>query len=306
MELSDYYFPRTVSSFYKYAIIENPAEFQKEHFEFCKSLNLTGRILVGEEGINGSVCGAKEDAEEYKDYLRNDPLFHDVEFKDSVSLKPAFRKLFVRVRKEIVHLGVKVDMGKTGRFISPKELRDMLDNKEDFTLLDVRNNYETKIGKFKDAVTLDIDKFRDLPDAIGQIRHIKEKKIVAYCTGGIRCEKASAYLAENGFNNVHQLKGGILNFGIDCPDTYWEGLCFVFDDRLAVAININRNNDYAFIKCEWCSRINCSYLNCHNISCDRLFIACGYCIEKHRASCSQECEKSPNRRKKGAMPEYAN
>lgn len=301
MESSDSDCPLTVSSFYKYALIENPAELRKEHFEFCKSLNLTGRILVGKEGINGSVCGTKESVEEYKTFLKNNSLFHDMGFKDGISIKPAFRKLFVRLRKEIVHFGFKVDLCKTAEFISPKELKEMLDNKEDITLLDVRNDYETKVGKFRNAVSLGMKNFRDLPGHLDKISCLKEKKIITYCTGGIRCEKATAYLAENGFNNVQQLQGGILNFGNEFPDTYWEGLCFVFDDRLAVPINSNNNHDNTLVKCEWCTSINGGYLNCHNISCDKLFIACDNCIQKHKASCSQYCENSHNRRKKGAM-----
>ena len=289
------------SSFYKYVKIKNPAEFQKQHLEFCKSLNLKGRILVGEEGINGSVYGAKSNVEKYKQELRNNRLFSDIEFKEQICEKPAFRKMFVRVRKEVVNFGHKVDLEKTGKFITPKQLKKLLDKKEDIVLVDMRNNYEARIGRFRNARTLSMRNFRDLPKVMNEIEDIKNKKIVAYCTGGIRCEKASAFLRENGFENVMQLKGGILKFGEEFPDTYWEGKCFVFDDRLAIPLN--RKNAEPLNECVWCHKKYDDYINCHNLDCDNLFICCEECKENHNKSCSEECFKSERRRKELSLVE---
>ena len=284
-----------VAAFYKYVKIDNPDLFQKVHLDFCLSIGLKGRILVGEEGINGSVCGTKEAVDKYKSKLKSNPLFDDIQFKEHTANRQAFRKMFVRVRKEIVYSGLDVDMKNTAKFIEPSKLKEWLDNNEDITMVDMRNDYESKIGKFRNAVTLGMKNFRDLPKFIGEIYDLKNKKIVTYCTGGIRCEKASAFLKESGFNDVYQIRGGILKFGEEFPDTYWEGKCFVFDDRLAVEINKKNTNPLA--ECAWCSRKCDDYLNCHNIDCDKLFTCCEECREKFNKSCCEECCKAEKRRK---------
>ena len=288
-----------VSSFYKYVKIENPVKFQQDHLKLCKSLDLKGRVLVGEEGINGSVYGAKNNVEKYKEELRKNQLFCDMEFKEQETEKPAFRKIFVRVRKEIVHLGLNVDLKKTGKLLPPKEFKEMLDRNDDIAIIDMRNVYETRIGRFKNARTLSMRNFRDLPKVINEIMDLKDKKIVAYCTGGIRCEKASSYLKESGFNDVMQLKGGILKFGEKFPDTYWEGKCFVFDDRLA--IQLNKKNIEPLNECVWCHKKYDDYINCHNLDCDKLFICCEECKQSQNKSCSEECFKSGRRRKEFDM-----
>lgn len=285
-----------VTSFYKYVEIADPLKLRDEQFELCRSLDIKGRILIGKEGINGSVCGKKKDIEKYRQKLESDHLFSGMDFKEQNSQKKAFSKLYISVRKEIVHFGLEVNLKNTAEFISPKQLKEWLDNNEDIALVDMRNEYESKIGKFRNAVTLDIRNFRDLPKAIDEIKSIKGKKIVAYCTGGIRCEKASAFLKENGFNDVWQLRGGILNFGKEFPDTYWEGKCFVFDER--IAIDLNKNNNGPIAGCELCDKKAESYINCHNLDCDRLFSCCDECKINFNASCSDECSKSPKRRKK--------
>src|SRR3989344_5246984 len=284
-----------VSAFYKYVRIENPVEFHKEHLEYCLSIGLKGRILVGEEGINGSVYGNKHIVEKYKSELRKNPLFADIEFKENITDKPAFRKMFVRVRKEIVYSALNVDLNNTAKFIEPSKLKEWLDNNEDLVLVDMRNDYEHKIGRFMNAVTLDMKNFRDLPKSMNEIEDLKDKKIVTYCTGGIRCEKASAFLKENGFNDVYQIKGGILKFGEEFPDTYWEGKCFVFDDR--IAIEINKNDKNKLTQCQWCGNGCDDYLNCHNLDCDKLFTCCEECREEYNKSCCEECLTAPKRRK---------
>ena len=212
---------KVAASFYKYVNIGNPKEFHKKHLDLCKSLELKGRIMIGEEGINGSVYGLKENVEKYKQILKNDPLFCDIYFKEQETEKPAFRKLFVRLRKEIVYFGQNIDLKNKAPYITPEQLKKLLDKNEKIVLIDMRNDYEWKIGKFKNAVALNMKNFRNLPASLKEIEGIKNKKVVTYCTGGIRCEKASAFLKENGFKDVLQLQGGILNFGKEFPDTYW-------------------------------------------------------------------------------------
>ena len=286
---------KIVSSFYKYVKIDNPVEFVQKHLEFCLSLGLKGRILVGEEGINGCVYGNKEIVERYKNELMNNPLFSDIEFKDHMANKIAYRKMFVRLRKEIVNSGLDVDLRKTAKFLTPLQLKEMLDRKEEVIMVDMRNDYESKIGKFRDAVVLPMRNFRELPNAVSEIGHLKEKRIVVYCTGGIRCEKASAYLNEIGFKDVSQIKGGILKYGEEFPDTYWERKFIVFDDRLAVQINKFNTNPLA--ECVWCNKKCDDYLNCHNLDCHKLIVCCKECKEKHDKSCCVDCEIAPKRRK---------
>ena len=284
-----------VASFYKYVEIDNPLQFQQEQLNLCKRLKLNGRIMIGEEGINGSIYGLKENVEEYRKSLKFNPLFSDLEFKEELTVKTAFRKLFVRLRKEIVNFGLDVNIKNAGEYINPKQLKELLDKKENIALLDVRNDYEVKVGRFQNATTIDIKNFRQFPNIINEIKNIKDKTIVTYCTGGIRCEKASAFLKENGFKNIYQLKGGILNYVKEFPDTYFEGKCFVFDDRLTT--EANQKNTEPLNGCVWCDKKCDDYSNCHNIDCDKLFICCEECRLKNNKSCSVECSFAARRRK---------
>jgi len=283
-----------VSCFYKYVKINNVDEFQQEHLEYCNLLGLKGRIMVGEEGINGGISGSKEQINKYKKEITKNPLFSDMEFKDQITNKRAYRKMFVRLRKEIVAFEAEVDLKKTADYVTPKEFKEILDNKEDVVLVDMRNDYEFLVGKFKDARTISMHNFRELPDKLSEIEDLKEKRVITYCTGGIRCEKASAFLKENGFKNVFQLKGGILSYAKKFPDTYWEGKCFVFDDRLGIDFNDKKG---PLTDCAWCRIKSDELWDCHNINCDKLFTCCEECAYKHRKSCCSTCEEAPKRRK---------
>jgi len=283
-----------VSCFYKYVKINNAEEFQQEHLEFCNSLGLKGRIMIGKEGINGGIYGSKEQINKYKEIITKNPLFSDMEFKDQVTHKRAYRKMFVRLRVEIVAFENEVDLKNTADYVTPKEFKKILDDKEDVVLVDMRNDYEFLVGKFKNARTIIMQNFRELPGKINEIEDLKDKRIITYCTGGIRCEKGSAFLKENGFKDVSQLKGGILAYVKQFPDTYWDGKCFVFDDRLVIPINIK---DDPISSCPWCKIKSDNMLNCHNLGCNILFTCCEGCVEKHNKSCSKKCEKSTYRRK---------
>jgi len=275
-----------VSSFYKYVKIDDPGELRQKYFDLCISLGLKGTILIAEEGINGSICGTKNNVAQFKEHLIKNDLFSDLEFKEQETNKVAFKKMFVRVKKEIVNLGLNLSLKNTAKYISPKQLKEMLDKNDDIALVDMRNDYEFRIGKFRNARSLNIETFRQLPQGIKNIEDLKEKKVVAYCTGGIRCEKASAFLIENGFKEVYQLKGGILKYGEEFPDTHWEGKCFVFDERLAVDLN---HKSEPLNKCSWCGKKSDDYAQCTNKECDNLFVCCGQCKENHNGCCSEGC-----------------
>jgi len=170
-------------------------------------------------------------------------------------------------------------------------------NGADFVIVDARNWYESKIGRFKNAVTPGITHFREWTKVVESLKDYKDKKIVTYCTGGIRCEKASAYMVKEGFKDVYQLDGGIINFINKYPDTYWQGSMFVFDDRKVVEPNTKEELKYV-AECEFCGKPTSYYINCHNIDCDRIIIVCHDCKIDNDYCCSDECRRADNKRDK--------
>jgi UPF0176 protein len=272
--------------FYKYVKIDNPKMFARKHLAICKKIGLLGRILVAKEGINGSVSGTEEQINEYKDQMSKNALFKDIIFKEDLGLENPFKKMNIKVKNELVRFEQNVNLSNTGKHISPEEFLDLYNKKEDVIILDARNDYESKVGKFKNAITPSIKTFKEFPKVAELLKDQKDKKIVMYCTGGIRCEKASAYLIEKGFKNVSQLDGGILTFGKKFPDSVWEGKCFVFDKRMVSSIN---TNDSCLSKCQHCNK-NCDlYRNCRNKTCDKLFSICKNCEDAMQGCCSEDC-----------------
>jgi UPF0176 protein len=168
---------------------------------------------------------------------------------------------------------------------------------KDFIIVDARNSYESNIGKFKNAVTPQMQNFRQWPLAVESLKDFKDKTIVTYCTGGIRCEKASAYLVEHGFKDVYQLDGGIVTFTKKYPDTYWQGGIFVFDERRVVEPNNDHKLKY-ISNCYFCGIPTAYYINCHNLDCDKIIVSCHKCKVENNYCCSEECRKSVNKRDK--------
>src|SRR5690606_7550856 len=184
--------------YYCYSPIENAEEFAENHLAFCKSLGLVGRIIVADEGLNGTVSGTPEACQAYMDAVHADPRFAKTDFKVDEVDEPSFVKMHCRYKPEIVHSGLRdphiIDpTKKTGVHLEPKEFLEMKD-RDDVVVLDVRSDYEHKVGHFKNAVRLDIENFREFPEKIKELAKYKDKKILTYCTGGIKCEKASALL----------------------------------------------------------------------------------------------------------------
>ncbi|MBI2672087.1 rhodanese-related sulfurtransferase [Candidatus Woesearchaeota archaeon] len=277
-----------VSSFYKYIPINNKIEnLRKKYLKFCRSIEIKGKILIAKEGINGSVSGTKEQINKFKKYLLKNKLFKDLTFRENIANDYAFKKMLVKTRKEIVTSGLKADLKNKGEHISPKKLKEMLDKNDDILLLDARNDYESKIGKFKNAITPNIHEFRQFKILLKDLKKYKDKKIVMYCTGGVRCEKSSALLKENGFKNVFQLEGGIINYINQFPDSYFEGRCFVFDNRISIHSG-TKNHDISM--CDYCHVPSSRYINCENEKCDKFFICCRECDKIMRHSCSKQCK----------------
>jgi UPF0176 protein len=287
--------PYRILLYYCYTHIEDPETFRDQHHLFCADLGLLGRIIIAKEGINGTVSGSQVACETYMQHLKADPRFAYIQFKIDEHPHHAFQKLHVRVKAEIVHADlhhIHPEQG-SGQYITPQELEQIKDE-EDVVLLDVRSNYEHKIGKFKNAVTLDINHFRDFKHQIPNLAVYKDKKVVTYCTGGIKCEKASAYLLEQGFKNVYQLHGGIIQYANETEGEAFEGKCYVFDNRLVK--DINKKETTIIGQCHICNT-NCDRMvNCANPLCNVHVPICINCGESMQGACSEDCKQHPDKR----------
>lgn len=284
--------------YYCYSRIEDAEQFASDHLQFCKSLSLVGRIIVADEGLNGTVSGVAESCKMYMDTLHADPRFSKIDFKIDNVEEPSFIKMHCRYKSEIVHSGLR-DPGiinpekKSGIHLEPADFVKMKDD-QDVVIVDVRSNYEHSIGRFKNAVTFDIENFRDFPAMINELAQYKDKKIVTYCTGGIKCEKASALLLHEGFENVYQLHGGIIKYGKEAGGEDFEGKCYVFDNR--VAVDVNTVNPVVISTCRNCGANTTKMINCANPECNEHFIQCDACGEKLDGACSALCQEHPRKR----------
>jgi UPF0176 protein len=285
--------------YYNYTTIEDPEAFAKEHLRFCKSLDLKGRILVANEGINGTLSGTIEDTEKYMDAMLNDPRFKDTYFKMDASEGHAFKKMFVRPRPELVSLKLEDDIDPhelTGKYLEPEAFKEAL-LADDTVVIDARNDYEFDLGHFRGAIRPDIRSFRELPQWIRDNKEqFMDKKVVTYCTGGIRCEKFSGWLVREGFKDVAQLHGGITAYGKDeaVRGELWDGKMYVFDERISVEIN---SVDKQIVGRDWFDGTPCErYVNCANPECNRQILCSEENEAIHLGGCSYECSAHPHNR----------
>ena len=227
-----------VAALYKFVRIEDPETFRNNLFAFMEENEIRGTVLIAYEGINGTVSGSRAHVDAFLNYLRADSRLADLEHKESYTDTCPFLRTKVRLKKEIVTLGVEgVDPNEVvGTYVDPKDWNDLI-SQEDVVLVDTRNDYEFQIGSFKEALNPDTTSFRQFPDYVKtHLDPSKVKKVAMFCTGGIRCEKATSYMKTQGFEEVYHLKGGILKYleEVDPAESAWEGECFVFDDRVSV------------------------------------------------------------------------
>lgn len=291
--------PYRVLLYYQYVTIENPEEFADEHRTFCNELGLKGRILVANEGINGTVSGPVELTDKYIEAMKKDPRFSDMVFKIDEADEHAFKKMKVRARKELVTLRLEDDINPhelTGQYLNPKEFFEKMQD-EDTVVLDARNTYEYDLGHFRGAIRPDVENFRDLPQWVRDHKEeLEGKKILTYCTGGIRCEKFSGWLVREGFEDVAQLHGGIATYGKD-PEVQgelWDGQMYVFDERIAVPIN---KKEHVVVGRDYFSGEPCErYVNCANPACNKKILCSQENEHKHLRSCSHECRVDPRNR----------
>ena len=237
---------------YKFEPLSDIDFLVQEFQSVCDDLELKGSVYLSPNGINFSLAGSEEAIDQYLLFMEQDRRFLDIPLKKTYSETQPFRRMKVRPKKEIISLG-RDDINPrelTGEYVTPKELFAMYENNEDVIVLDTRNEYETRVGLFENAVDLQLDTFRDFPDAIEQLpEEYKDKQIVMYCTGGIRCEKASAVMLKAGFSDVKQLEGGVLDYFKETGGKYWNGDCFVFDERVALDTDLNETE---YIYCYIC------------------------------------------------------
>jgi len=276
--------------FYKYVELKDPQEVAHWQKALCTMLNLKGRIIIASEGINGTLGGTDQTINAYLTVMRAHPLFDDIDFKESEGVADHFPRLRVVVKKEIVHLGIDPHQLKAwhgGTHLNPAQAHVLIDQKpDDLVILDCRNTYESRVGAFEGAVKAEITYFRDFPAYVDTHTDLfKDKKVLMYCTGGVRCERGSAYLKSKGVaKEVYQIAGGIHRYIQAFPNGFFKGKNYVFDDRIAL-----RASSDVLAQCSLCAIAADEYHNCINASCNIQFIACSPCIVKYQDTCGQTC-----------------
>jgi UPF0176 protein len=285
--------PRTTLSFYRYVIIENPQEMRDQLYLEWHQLGVLGRIYIAREGINAQLSVPTANFEAFKSGLFNHPEFNQVPFKIAVEDDgKSFFLLAIKVKKKIVADGLNddaFDVTNVGKHLSAEEFNAAMESPETI-VVDMRNHYEAEVGRFEGAITPDVDTFREeLPWVVENLKEQKDKKILMYCTGGIRCEKASAYLRHHGFQDVNQLHGGIISYAQEIKQkgikSKFKGKNFVFDERLG-----ERITDDIISNCHQCGKPCDHHVNCSNVDCNLLFIQCSVCSAEFENCCSIECK----------------
>ncbi len=276
--------------FYNYVTLDNPEAERVAQRALCERLGLTGRVIVASEGINATLEGTEENIEEYCLSLQADPRFANTHLKKSISNGQSFPKLSVKVRDEIVSSyldkTVVTPARVTGTYLSAEELHEWIHNGKEFYMVDMRNEYEHRVGYFQNSILPPINNFRELPTALPALAHLKDKTVVTVCTGGVRCEKASGFLLTQGFKEVYQLYGGIVTYMEKYPGEDFKGSLYVFDGRVTYATTPEHE---VVGRCEKCGQPAETYVNCANNECHRHFICCMACSGGRPVRCENAC-----------------
>ncbi|MEO8720287.1 MAG: rhodanese-related sulfurtransferase [Ginsengibacter sp.] len=287
--------PRITLSFYKYSLIDDPNAFRDEFYKNLNDLKIFGRIYVANEGINAQMSIPQSNFENFQEYLKTISFLKDVHLNIAVDNDgKSFWVLKVKVRNKIVADGITdpaFDMSKKGNYVDANSFNKLTADPET-VVVDMRNHYEYEIGHFENAIEIPSDTFRaQLPLAVSMLEEKKDKNIIMYCTGGIRCEKASAYMLLNGFKKVYHLEGGIIQYANKVKEEHlpnkFLGKNFVFDGRLGEKVG-----DEVISHCHQCGAPCDAHTNCSNEACHLLFIQCACCAEKYEGCCSEECQST--------------
>lgn len=273
--------------FYRYVTIEDTQALFERERAVCSVLGLTGRMIIAEEGVNGTFEGTTEAVRKYREHLLSDKRFKKMDIKETEGTGTLFPRLSIKVRSEIVtsHLDASVNPRKdTGTHLPPAELKKWFQNGEDFEIIDMRNEYEYAVGHFKDAHSSGMHNFKDIVKVPEKYEKIKDKKVLTVCTAGVRCEKASAYLKSQGFTDVYQLEGGIHRYMEKYPGEDFLGTLYTFDGRTTMDFGGTRE---VIGTCVHCGAKTERYADCRLPTCGNHFLACEECRdEKGNAACN--------------------
>ncbi len=287
-------FKRITISFYKYFTIADPQVYRDEMYKVFAALNIFGRIYIAREGINAQISVPESNMEAFNTYMDAQEAFKFLRKNIAVDDDgKSFFVLKIKVRDKIVADGLDdetFDASKTGKYLNAKDFNELTEN-EDVVIVDMRNHYEYEVGHFQNAIEIPSDTFREqLPMAVEMLQDKKEKPVIMYCTGGIRCEKASAYMLHNGFKNVYHVEGGIIHYTRKAREENlplkFIGKNFVFDERLG-----ERITEDVIAKCHQCGKPADTHTNCKNEACHLLFIQCEACADIMDGCCSAECRE---------------
>ncbi|CAN5139806.1 hypothetical protein BH09DEP1_BH09DEP1_2270 [soil metagenome] len=277
--------------FYKYVTITYPKQILKWQKKACQELNLKGRIILAEEGINGTLGGTPENIERYKELMNTHELFGAIDYKESNNVRDHFPRLRIVVKSEIVYLGLDpkaITAKDAGTYLEPAQAHELIAQKPDnLVIIDCRNNTESAIGRIENAIMPDTKYFREFPEYVDKhLDDFKDKQVLMYCTGGVRCERASAYIKSKGVaQEVYHIKGGVHKYVEEFPNGFFKGKNYVFDGRTAVKIT-----DDILANCFVCQQPCDDYNNCMFARCNRHFIGCNQCMERLDNTCSTECQ----------------
>lgn len=282
-------------SYYGYAHVESPEERRDAQRALCESLGILGRIYIAEEGINGTCAGSEEAIRAYREATH--AMFGPgvVDFKEEEVAYVPFADLRVRVRPWLVNLGEGNNVlpeKEGGKRLKPHEWKAFMESGRKFTMLDVRNGYEAKIGHFEGALAAPYQYFHEFPKWVDELELDPDEPVLMYCTGGIRCEKFSGLLTRNGHKEVYQLDGGILRYAEEVGGDHFLGNVFVFDDRMSVDIG----GDETPGRCSHCGAVTSRVINCANVDCHTLHVTCDDCVRATKATCSPSCLEAPRLR----------
>lgn len=289
--------------FYKYIEVPNTQALLKWQKELCQSLGLKGRIIIASEGINGTLGGHEDNIKQYKAAMQAHPLFADIDYKESIGDQEAFPRMRIVIKKEIVHLGLdtkEYTPVKGGVHLAPAQAHELVNQRPDnLLILDCRNSFESRVGTFEGSVKPAVNYFREFPAYVdNNLDLFKDKQVLMYCTGGVRCERASAYLKEKGIaQEVYQITGGVHRYVEAFPNGHFKGKNYVFDGRLAVKVT-----DDILTTCDICNAPYDEYANCQNATCNKHFIGCPACIQTFNNACSQKCDRLLKEGKVHARP----
>ena len=290
-------FKRKTVSFYRYVILESPFQLRDQLYAHWKELGVLGRIYLAHEGVNAQLSVPEHNWDAFVKNVHANEYFAAMPFKIAVEDDgQSFFKLTIKVRNQIVADGLKIDeydVTNVGKHLDAKQWNEAMGNGA--IVVDMRNHYESEIGKFKGAICPEVETFKEeLPEVKALLKGKEQEQILLYCTGGIRCEKTSAYLKHHGFNDVGQLHGGIIDYARQLEkneklENKFEGKNFVFDERLG-----ERISNKIISKCHQCGRPSDTHINCRNVNCNLLFIQCKTCKKDHEGCCSPDCIKAKN------------